>query len=75
MTREGQRGTIVVPAGIRERLGLHKDVRLLLIEEEDRLILQPGSSLTDALAGATKGCFGESGGEVDAWLDRERTDR
>lgn len=73
--RIGERGTIVVPAKVRERLGLRKDSRLLLIEEDDRIVLEPVSSLTDALAGLTKGCFGSSGAEIDEVLARERSDR
>ena len=73
--RVGERGTIVVPAKVRERLGLQKDSRLLLIEEDDRIILEPVSSLTEALLGLTRGCFGASGAKVDEYLARERADR
>ena len=73
--RVGQRGTLVIPARIRERLGLKKDSCVLLLEEGDRLILQPVPSFTDALAGLTRGCFGTSPAEVEEWLDGERQDR
>jgi len=74
IVRVGQRGTIVVPADIRRRWGIKKDTRLILREENDRLVLVPLASLTDTLAGAAKGCFGSSPEEVRQWLDRERED-
>ncbi len=74
IVRVGQRGTIVVPAEIRRRWGIRKDTRLILREEDDRLVLVPIASLTDTLAGAAKGCFGNTTSEVQEWLDRERED-
>ncbi|WP_025321927.1 AbrB/MazE/SpoVT family DNA-binding domain-containing protein [Deferrisoma camini] len=74
IVRVGQRGTIVVPAEIRRRWGIRKDTRLILREEGDRLVLMPVPSLTEALAGSAKGCFGSTAAEVREWLDRERED-
>ncbi len=74
IVRVGQRGTIVVPAEIRRRWGIRTDTRLILREEDDRLVLVPVPSMTDALKGSARGCFGNTSAEVQEWLDRERED-
>ena len=41
----------------------------------DRGYVKPIPSFTDRLAGLTKGSFGQTGDEIQKWLDRERKER
>ena len=41
----------------------------------DRGYVKPIPSFTDRLAGLTKGSFGQTGDEIQEWLDREREER
>ncbi len=45
------------------------------IRVADRGYVKPIPSFTDRLAGLTKGSFGQTGNEIQKWLDREREER
>ena len=73
--RVADRGYLVLPAKLRRKYNIKKGTRLLLREEADEIILKPIPSFTDRLAGLTKGAFGQTGDEIQKWLDREREER
>ena len=46
-----------------------------VIRVADRGYVKPIPSFTDHLAGLTKGSFGQTGDEIQEWLNREREER
>jgi AbrB family looped-hinge helix DNA binding protein len=43
VTKVGKRGTVVIPAAVRERYGLHDGVRLIVEEHPDGILLRRAS--------------------------------
>lgn len=69
------RGHVVLPAKIRKEMNLIAGTRIILSREKDAILLQPVYSFTEKLSGITKGSFGKTAEEVEAYLDMERRDR
>ena len=51
----GDRGRLVVPAGVRQRAGLHEGTRLVLLETPDGLVLMTQSQLQRRIRGQLAG--------------------
>ena len=69
------RGYIVLPAKLRKEMNLGPGTRILLTQENDKIILQPVYSFTEKLSGITRQSFGKTPQEVEKSLESERQDR
>lgn len=69
------RGYIVLPAKMRKELKIKSGMRVLLTQQEDRVILRPVSSFTDKLSGLTRNTIGENAEDVAQYIDSERDER
>lgn len=69
------RGYIVLPAKMRKEMNIKAGTKILLTQEEDRVILQPITSFTDKLSGLTNKSFGKTAENVKDYIDNEREDR
>jgi len=68
------RGYVVLPAKLRKEMNIKSGTQMLLKREDDKIVLQPVHSFTQKLSGLTKGVFGKTAAEVDAFIDGERED-
>ena len=78
------RGYIVLPASLRKEMNIKTGTKILLSREKDKIILQPVPSFTQKLDGLTclpsrdrqaAQSFGDSPGEIEAYIDGEREER
>jgi len=65
------KGQITIPAWARRRLGIGPGDRVVLREEEGRLVLEPAVRSVRDLRGALRGAFGE---DPDRFLDELRAE-
>jgi len=66
------KGQLVIPASIRRRLKIRKGTRVLFIEENGHIILQP---LTEDFIDRATGCLAGGPSLVDALAEDRRAER
>jgi len=69
------RGYIVLPAKMRKEMNIKAGTKILLTQQDDKVILQPVTSFTDKLSGLTKKSVGKNAEEVTQYVDHERAER
>jgi len=69
------RGYIVLPAKMRKEMNIKAGTKILLTQEEDKVILRPVTSFTDKLSGLTKKSFGKTADQVTRYIDDEREEK
>jgi AbrB family looped-hinge helix DNA binding protein len=62
------KGQLVIPSGLRKRLGIEQGTRIAVREENGQLILQP---MTDAYIDAMQGLLGDTTAMIE-YLHQER---
>ncbi len=65
------KGQLVIPAELRRRLGMRKGTRVVITEDNGRLILQP---ITEAFIASLKGCL-KGSGAFEYWEREHKRDR
>ncbi len=68
------RGNIVLPAKLRKEMNIEAGTKILLTQEDDKIIMQPVTSFTNKLAGITKRSFGGTPKEITRIINNERDD-
>ena len=69
------RGYIILPAKMRKEMNIKAGTKILLTQEEDKVILRPVTSFTDKLSGLTKKSFGKTADQVSRYIDDEREEK
>jgi AbrB family looped-hinge helix DNA binding protein len=69
------KGQVIIPAELRERLGLEKGTTATWTEEKGRLILTPLERLLDEIQGSLKPLPGESSMFDESFKERARERR
>jgi len=69
------KGQVVIPAKLRERLGLRKGVRAVCSEENGRIVLTPIDRVLDEIQGFLKTSPGEPSAFEESLAERERQRR
>lgn len=70
-----KRGYIVLPAHIRKEMNIKPGSKILIHQDQGRLILEAVPSFTQKLSGLTQNTIGNTPESADAFLDEQREER
>ena len=66
------KGQLVIPSKLRRKYSIRKGTRVVFLEGENRLILQP---LTPEFVGSLRGCLGKDSTALEILLEERRSER
>ncbi len=70
--RVSTKGQVVIPLGVRRKLGIKAGDRLVIVSGDSEAIIMKAKRYAESLRGMGKGLYGKTREEIDAYVRGER---
>jgi len=70
--RVSTKGQVVIPLGVRRKLGIKAGDHLVIVSGESEAIIMKAKRYAESLRGMGKGLYGKTREEIDAYVRGER---
>ncbi len=72
LIRVSTKGQVVIPLGVRRKLGIKAGDYLVIVSGESEAIIMKAKRYAESLRGMGKGLYGKTREEIDAYIRGER---
>ena len=70
--RISTKGQVVIPLGVRRKLGIKAGDRLVIVSGEDEALIMKAKRYAESIRGMGKGLYGKTREEIDSYVRGER---